>query len=170
MARITLLGMIIAVALTATAMLSLRTEPTSAGVTTLPGDTNCNGVVSIEDAQLIAQFVVGRVNELSCDPPGPAPTAVPTPTPTVTPTPTATPTPSPTLQAGEVRVLALAYISGDDAPWPYSNYLGWSCYDARWIGTHWEVTCSGRFDFESDSDLVYPEVCVYEVTRIAAIC
>ena len=61
-----ILGTMVASALIATALLSPRTEPASAGIRTVLGDVNCNGAVSIADAQLIAQLIVGRIPNLAC--------------------------------------------------------------------------------------------------------
>lgn len=59
-------GALVAIALTAMALLWPRTEPASAGIPTLLGDVSCDGMVSIADAQLIAQLIVGRISELNC--------------------------------------------------------------------------------------------------------
>ena len=61
-----MVGGLIATVLISAALLWPRTEPASAGVPTLLGDVNCNGVVSIADAQLIAQLIVGRIPNLAC--------------------------------------------------------------------------------------------------------
>lgn len=152
-----ILGVLAASALIATALLWPRTEPASAGIPTLLGDVNCNGVVSIEDAQLIAQFVVGRMNELSCvsNPPVPSPTPAPTST--------------PTLQPQEARALALAWLNADDAPFPYSTF-GFSCSSATWEGTRWMVPCDGTPYCPNCFAHLSVTMCVYEQTLIAAPC
>ena len=57
---------LVASSLIATALLWPRTEPASAAHPKLLGDVNCNGAVSIADAQLIAQLIVGRIPNLAC--------------------------------------------------------------------------------------------------------
>ena len=61
-----ILGSLVASALIAAALLWPRTEPASAGIPTLLGDVDCNEVVTIADAQLIAQLIVGRIPNLAC--------------------------------------------------------------------------------------------------------
>ena len=139
----TVLGVLAASGLIAAALLWPRTEPAAAGVSIPPGDVDCNGVVSIADAQLIAQFVVGRISELSC-------------------------VSNPMLQPGEVLAIALAWVSGDETPDIYQVYTDWSCFDARWDGAHWWVTCSAKVVFTSN--YVDFGVCVFEETLTVAPC
>lgn len=156
-----ILGTLMASALIATALLWPRTAPASAGIPTLLGDVNCNGVVSIEDAQLIAQLVVGRISELSCVGNPPVPSR--------TPAPASTPTPSPTLQPQEARALALAWLNADDVPFPYSTF-GFNCSTATWEGTRWMVPCNGTPFCPGCSIPLSVTMCVYEQTLLAAPC
>ena len=80
--------------------------------------------------------------------PPPPPTNLPPPPPTNTPpllstnTPPPPPTPSPLLQPTEAIAVVLAWVNGEDAPYPY-NDIRYNCNDSVWEGTQWRVFCSG---------------------------
>ncbi len=57
---------LVAIVLTAALVLGPRTKPASAGIPTLLGDVSCDGSVTIADAQLIAQLIVGRISAVDC--------------------------------------------------------------------------------------------------------